>query len=342
MRTNKIFLWLLIATGAIASCKNKDISLPNYDYKTIYFASQFPVRTVELGADLEMDNSLDTAHMVSIEATMGGVRANTSDIVIDYSVDTTLCNGLYFTAGGSKVIPMPANYYQLPSSQITIPSGSLLGGLHVKLTDAFFADPLSLVNNYAITLVMSKTKSGDSILQGTASVSNPNRLIAANWTVVPKNYVVYVVKYVNPWHGNYLRRGQDVITGSVNQTVVRHPQYVENDEVDKLTTNSMTMVSLPVVYKNQSGTNVSCTLLLTFASDGTCTITSGTSQVTATGTGKFVKAGEKNSWGNKDRDAIYLNYAVTIPNQNMQASSIDTLVLRDRAISYETISPVVQ
>ena len=40
----------------------------------------------------------------------------------------------------------------------------------------------------------------------------------------------------------------------------------------------------------------------------------GLDGVTATGTGKFVQDGEKNSWGNKDRDAIYLKYTVDFSN----------------------------
>jgi hypothetical protein len=81
-------------------------------------------------------------------------------------------------------------------------------------------------------------------------------------------------------------------------------------------------------------------LLLTFDDAGKCTVSSGTSNVTATGSGSFVKDGEKNSWGSKDRDAIYLNYQVNMTG--MQVASTDTLVLRDRAVTMETFTPVVK
>ncbi len=46
---------------------------------------------------------------------------------------------------------------------------------------------------------------------------------------------------------------------------------------------------------------------LTFANDGTCSVSSETEGVLlATGTGKFVEKGAKLAWGNKDRDILSL------------------------------------
>lgn len=341
---NKIFLGLTVALAStLTGCiKNQDITHPSFDYQTVYFGTQFPIRTVELGEDLFIDNSLDNQHKVLINATTGGVRENKKDIVLDFTVDPSIVEGLYFPSnkGSRKILPLPTNYYQLSSNQITIPKGSFLGGVEVQLTDAFFADPLSLDNNYALALVLNDAKGADSILRGNPSVSSPNRAIDGHWVVKPRDYVVYSLKYVNQWHGNYLRRGTDVITGSVNQTLVRHKQYVEQDDVNKLSTASLTKLDFPVVFKNAGGNNVSCVLQLTFDASGNCTIASLTTDVTASGSGKFVKKGEKNSWGNKDRDALYLDYTVDLANHNMQVSTKDTLVMRDRAVMMETFTPV--
>ena len=54
--------------------------------------------------------------------------------------------------------------------------------------------------------------------------------------------------------------------------------------------------------------------------------------MTASGSGKFVSKGEKNSLGGKDRDAIYLEYNVDLQDQNIQLATKDTLVLRTRNI----------
>lgn len=345
MKMNKIFLGLVITSvfALTTGClKNKDVTYPNSGSQTVYFGTQFPIRTIELGEDLLMDNTLDNQHKVLINAATGGVRENNKNIVVNFSVDTSVCTRLFFPSdkGGSKILPLPSNYYQLASNQITIPSGSFLGGVELQLTDAFFQDPLALTNNYALPLVMNSTKGVDSILKGTPNIANPNRCIDANWKVKPHDFVIYAIKYVNTWHGNYLRRGTDAITGSVNKTVIRHQQYVENDEVDKLSTVSLSKLNFPVVFKGATGTNVNCVLQLNFDASGNCTITSVTSGVTASGSGKFVTKGEKNSWGSKDRDALYLNYNVNLASNNMQITSTDTLVMRDRAVSLETFTPV--
>lgn len=347
MKTHKLLACLVAAAGAFVSCnKNQDVSFSDFDYQTVYFASQFPVRTVVLGEDRVVDNTLDAAGKVSIKATMGGARENKNNIVIDFSVNEALCNNLYFTATGAKVTPLPAAYYKMASNQITIPSGSILGGVEVQLTDAFFADPLALVNTYAIPLQMNKVQGADSILQGTATIANANPVIDGHWSVKPRDYVLYAIKFINPWHGNYVRRGVDVVTGkpgnsNLDKTITRHKPYAELDEVKKMTTKSLGAVELPLVFQNASGTNIPMNVLLTFDGKGeTCTIAASGTGFTASGTGKFVKRGEKNSWGNLDRDAIYLEY--TIDHPLMQVVSKDTLVIRDRAVAPEYYAPVVK
>lgn len=347
MNMNKPFAWLAVAAGLLTSCnKNQSLTLPDFDYQTTYFASQFPVRTVVLGEDLIVDNSLDNQHKVAIKATIGGTRDNTNNVVIGFGVDETLCNNLYFSAAGARVLPMPSSYYTLASDKITIAPGNILGGVEVQLTDAFFADPLSLVNSYAIPLVMKNAQGIDSILRGSASVANPNRCIDGNWVIKPRDFVLYVVKFVNTWHGSYLRRGKDVITGKpgntgLDRTIIRRKDYVEQDEVKAVATKSLQSMELPLVFQNASGTNISMNLLLTFDSKNeNCTVSASGSGYTATGTGKFVKKGEKNSWGAQDRDALYLDY--TIDHPIMQITSKDTLVMRDRGVAPEYFTPVVK
>lgn len=308
--------------AVLISC-NKKREFPDYDYQTVYFAYQYPVRTITLGEDI-YSTELDNQHKCKIMATMGGVYENKKNISIDFAVDNSLCNGLLFTAGGAPVTAMPTDYYSLASNKITIPGGSLAGGVEVQLTDAFFADPKAISNNYVIPLRMTAVSNADSILSG-------------------KNFILYAVKYVNTWHGNYLRRGKDEIVGkpgytALSKTNIRHQQYVEKDEVNKLSTFTLTDLKFPLFFKDAAGTNVDCSLRLKFDNSGNCTVTSGAGNVTATGTGKFVKRGEKNSWGNTDRDAIYLNYEIDFAQAHI--TCVDTLVLRDRAVTMEVFTPV--
>lgn len=297
------------------------------------FANQYALRTLELGEDMYVDNSIDNEHKVVINAAWGGGYTNRKDVVIDYVVDESLCDGLYFKGTDTPLTPMPTSYYQLASNQINIPSGSIMGGVEVQLTDAFFADEKSLSNNYVIPLRMTGVVGADSILQGEAAVDDPMLTNSGDWTVQPKNFVLYAVKYVNPQHGEYLRRGVDqaVINGTSSQ-IVRHEQYVENDEVVYVTTKSLNDNILSLSTEDASGTLFDYEVYLSFADDGTCTVSSTSDDLIVSGTGKFVTDGEKNSLGGKDRDAIYLDYTVDFKSKNMTYATKDTLVLRTRGV----------
>lgn len=376
----KIIFISIIILAVFSSCRNQDWSFPNYDYSTVYFAYQYPVRTIELGDDNVVDNSFDNAHKCQIMGTFGGAYSNGSDIKIGVQVDNSLCDGLSFSGGGA-VMPMPSNYYTLASNQIVIPKGSIMGGVEVQLTDAFFADPLAINATYVIPLVMTSVQNADSILCGTSAVDNPNRCVASDWSVTPKDYTLYAVKYVNPWDANYLRRGVDIITkNGATATTVRHQQYVEYDEVIKLTTLSMTGLELPTDYQNGLGDDLNMKVNLNFDNDQKCTVAPPTTtyqiiidtpdpdkkkminvfNITATGNGQFIKDGDKNSWGNQDRNVLYLSYktnfdiktyqvdaktldinsGVLLDSQSVGYTTTDTLVVRDRGISMETFNVV--
>lgn len=339
MKVKNIFINIAVFAAVLSSCENKETEFPDFDYQTVYFAHQSPARTVVLGEDLFVDNTLDNQHKVKINATMGGAYTNKQNVDIDFIVDESLCDDLYFE-GGVKVVPMPSAYYQLSADKITIPAGSILGGVEVQLTDAFFADPNALSNNYTIPLVMTGVQGVDSILSGTPMVENPDRIVSSDWAVVPKDYVLYTIKYVNPWHANYLRRGTDQITDGDDAvtTAERRREYVELDELVKVTTTSMSSATLPLIIKDSGGNDVHYTLSLTFGEDGSCTVSGSSATYSVTGTGKFVSKGEKNSWGGVDRDAIYLDYTVQFNDLDLTYATKDTLVVRDRGVKPEYVT----
>lgn len=341
---NKIFLMLAVVFISMASCTNQDAEFDNFDHTAVYFAYQFPVRTITLGEDI-FDTTLDNQHKCKIMGTLSGVYNNDKDVTIDIAVANTLPVGFLFNAGQDEIVAMPSNYYTLLSDKIVIPKGQIIGGVEVQLTDAFFADPLSVKKTYVIPIEMKKVVNADSILSGKALVSNPLKPLSTNWSVAPKDYILYAVKYVNPWDGFYLRRGQDIVKGNngnttLDKTVTRHKEYVEYDEVNRIYTKSMTAIDFPVTVKDAAGVNINFNLTLTFDENNNCTVSGSNSIFTATGTGKFVKRGEKQSWGNKDRDALYLDYKVNF--QDFNVTTKDTLVLRDRGVTAQVFSPVLK
>ncbi|MDE6023519.1 MAG: adhesin, partial [Muribaculaceae bacterium] len=205
--------------------------------------------------------------------------------------------------------------------------------IRVNLTYNFFAYIKSVGQCYVIPFSMTNVSGADRILEGTASDENPVLTNDAHWSVQPKNFVLFGVKYVNPWHGQYLRRGVDdaTIDGQTSKHV-RHSEYVENDEVVDLSTTAFKEDILPIKVKDAQGNDHSVNIALTFTDDNACTVSSASDDALVSGTGKFVSKGEKKSLGGKDRDAIYLDYTLEIPEKNMKFVSRDTLVLRTRNV----------
>lgn len=506
MKLNKIFRLLSagVLFASLASCHNAEIIFPDSDAGvTAYFAYQYPVRTIVLGESETFDTSLDNQHKCIIYGAMGGAYKG-KDLSIAIEVDNSLAENLYFDADGKNPVKaMPEDYYTLSGNRLDY-AGDYMGGVEVQLTDKFFEDPEAIKTTYVIPVVMTEVLKGDATIKaGTPLIEDetPVRTYPAAWSETPMDYTLYAVKYINPWDGSWLRRGVDVVTGQDAGTVVRHNQYVENDEVVRLTTESLDAVTIPVstnvskittttvtsnyalhmtnlaasennwsaqvwyeldepmkagkkytfkckaaaseqydwcsvflqstttddqnyshgmafttewketkmeitpdkdvydkltfnfgdkaitlmlddVSLTEAGSDVNliangdfenqlcegwsswsglesvkggeggikeeiietvevnaktCVLKLTFDEAGACTVTSATEGITATGSGTYIKDGEKLAWGNKDRDGIYLDYSIDFGEK--QYAVKDTLVSRSREVVREVFTP---
>lgn len=336
----KSFLIITAIAGALfTACQNGDWDFPDFKYSTVYFAYQSPVRTITLGEDASTDNSLDNEHKCQIMATIGGVYDNRKDVEIGFRVDNSLCDGYTFESTGGAVEPLPASHYTLGSDKIVIKKGQVLGGVVVNLTDAFFNDPKATKLNYVIPIVMTGVQNADSILKGKPLVDVPHRMKKDDWEVQPKDYVLYAVKYISKYDSHYLRRGVDTYSGNKTGTEVRRAAYVEKDEtIDGFSTMGLNKVQWDRPTKNTAGDIIESRLLLTFDENGNCAITSNSANVTANGSGKFVAKGDKKSWGNVDRDVLYLDY--TLDYDNIRCATKDTLVVHYRGVKAEWFTPV--
>jgi hypothetical protein len=342
----KILLLLCIILVICYSCSNKDSVFPDYKYTTVYFPYQSPVKTLVLGEDI-YDNSLDNQHKCLIMATMGGVYENKREVSLSVVVDTLLARSLKFEAAtGDNVVVMPDTYYSLPGGKeqkIVIPSGKLMGGLEVQLTDAFFHDPRSIKNTFVIPLRITGVVNADSVLSGKSDLKDPDRRNAGDWITPPKDYILYAIRYINPYHGTYLRRGIDNVKGAggntaLDTTVVYHAQYVEKDELCNMVTTSLNEVTVSLKTKNRGNTEVPFQLLLRFDNQGKCTIANPASaSYTVTGTGALVKKGDM--WGNEKRDVLHLQYQADFGTTTHVFK--DTIVLRDRGVKMETFNPFI-
>jgi len=210
---------------------------------------------------------------------------------------------------------------------------------------------------------MTGVKGIDHILTGTPRDDidfMPSRTNTEYWRVLAKDYVLYCVKYMNPWQAKYIRRGVDNITeNDVTTTNVRKDfsmynsdteHYTENpvnqnDEVCGINTKNMTQAIFPVsVYigKDADGStrpSQKCNLVLTF-NGNKCTITSDDEDIPSEGSGEFIVKGTERpeykdyQWGNNDgkpvqRDILRLAYNVTFKKGRVIGKKYDTKLGRD-------------
>lgn len=313
----KILFILLAITGCVfTSCENQDWEFPDFEYTTVYFAYQTPVRTITFGEDV-WDTSLDNQGQCQIMATIGGVYSNDKDRTISIQVDNSIVDDITF-ADGSEIKAMPSEYYTLSdNNKIVIPKGKLLGGVTVQLTDAFFADPEATSGKYVIPVRMTDVQGADSILAGVPLVDSPRLAVAGDWDVQPKNYVLYAVKYISQYDSWYLRAGTDVYSDA-RGTVNRQPAsgYIEHaQQVKSFSTLDKNSILWDFEVADATGYARNAQLQLDFADNGAVTLTSlGTGNAaTGSGSGQYTVLGEKNSWGGKDRDVMTLNYKLEWP-----------------------------
>lgn len=319
MKIKNVFLSMLAVTAAFltTSCENGDREFDDFDYQTVYFAYQSPVRTITLGEDDVYPTDLDNEHKMNVYVTLGGVWKNKQDRHVKIAVDNSLVEGKTF-ADGTPIVAMPENYYHLTSNEITIPSGEVMGATTVELTDAFFADAKAPSVNYVIPLKIIDA-GNDSILES-------------------KNFTLYAVKFKNKYTGAWLSHGTDEIDeNGTKKTQVREPEDFRKYDVRHLTTVSLNQCDYTLT-DNIGSTPVSGTIRLTFDNSDNCTLTSASENFEVTGTGKWISKGAEKAWNDKDRDLLELTYTIRYKagTQYKTISTKESLIMQTRENKLET------
>ena len=333
MNTRNIIL--LISALIAMSCSNSEPEFDDYDFTATYFPYQTPARTLILGKYDQGLNETDNDHNFEITALMTGIRENGQERGIYFEIDNSLLDNV------TNVKALPAEYYTMERiSPVLISSGDTKARIKVQLHDAFFQDTLSFgpvnTTNYVIPLRMTKADNIDSLLTGVSIVNNPDRLNPADWDILPKDYTLFGIKFMNKFHGKYLRRGEDLITAPANSVGrTYHGEYVENDEVILVETSGFNKVKLEnLIGRGDASSPGNVVMELTFNDDGTCAVTSFKGdEYGITGSGKYVEDGDE--WGGKTRDVIYLDYSYADAANAETHVVKDTLVIRDRTAIFE-------
>jgi hypothetical protein len=318
MKIKNVFLSILAVSAAFltTSCENGDREFDDFDYQTVYFAYQNPVRTITLGDDDVYPTDLDNQHKMNVYVTLGGVWSNKQDRHVKIAIDNSLVDGKTFE-DGTPIVAMPENYYHLTSNEITIPSGKVMGATTVELTDAFFADAKAPSVNYVIPLKI--IDASDSILES-------------------KNFTLYAVKFKNKYTGAWLSHGTDEIDeNGTKKTQVREPEDFRKYDVRHLTTVSLNQCDYTLT-DNIGSTPVSGTIRLTFDNSDNCTLTSASENFEVTGTGKWISKGAEKAWNDKDRDLLELTYTIRYKagTQYKQISTKESLIMQTRENKLET------
>ncbi len=321
------------------SCHNEKWEFPDYYYSTVYFPYQYPVRTLVLG-DYETDNTNDNNLKFLISAHIGGMYDNTSDRTVNYEIVPSLAQNV-ITSLKDSIKLLPSSYYAVsPLNQFIVPKGKFFGGFEVQLAEAFLDDTFAYRVRYVVPVRITDS-SLDTILSGKSPISNPDPRIAGNWNITPKNFALFGIKFINPYHGKYLHRGiairKDLSMVPID-TVIYRTQYIEKNEIWALKTSGRYKVTVTGVVRSKPGSPGTFKMDLNFNTNGDCTITTSIgSAFTVTGTGKFVKDGDE--WGNKKRNAIQVSYDISSATNIFSVK--DTLVIRDRDVRYEDFVPVI-
>jgi hypothetical protein len=335
----KKVLVTFVLISALIACKKKN-EFPDFDYTTGFFPYQYPVRTLVLG-DYIYDNTNDNNHKFVISAAMGGVYANSQERTFYIEIADNLCKNVLFQSTGDTIRLMPSSYYSLSSkTKLTIPAGQVNGGVEVQLTEAFFNDPLAIKLGYVIPVRIVRATNLDSVLRGQSTRTNPDPRVVAQWDIQPKDFTMFAVNFINPYHGMYLHRGTSVVknaTSTVLETKSYRTPFIVDNEIWSLVTSGKNQVTIQAITHSALIPG-NLKMNLNFTDNVNCTITAAAgSTVAITGSGKFATGADE--WGDKKRDAIYLDYQLTSGSMNFSAT--DTLVIRDRAIKLQIYAPVV-
>lgn len=193
---------VLLLVAVMTACYDNYIT--DFDYDGIYFPYQTDVRTFVVGEGMKIE----------IGAALGGVRENTKDRQVTFSIDPTLANAanLALMKAGAQYIKdavapvtaltaLPASYYTLSdNSKMIIKKGQHSGTVVMKVDSAkFLADPNTLFANYAIPFYM-VSADADTILQA-------------------RRTAVIGLKYENMLFGNYWHGGVTTVKDASGNTV---------------------------------------------------------------------------------------------------------------------------
>lgn len=338
----KKIVCLICLLAAVLACTNNDIEFDDFEFQTVYFPYQTPLRSLMLGDEVIGDNSIDLEHAFSVGASMGGAYENTKDRELTVALAPELAANITDGSGNTLEI-LPSSYYDATFDKIVIPKGSFFGKMRVNLTDAFFNDPMSTGLHYVLPVRITGATAIDSILQGSPAtgVDFPDPRVSSDWEVSPKDYVLFGIKYVNPTHGVYLYRGKRTNVADANDVQSYTEKFLDDNINVSLNTESLSASSTSRIGGTFStSSNSKYTMQLTFdeSTNGVTVSQKDATTVVVNGTGSYYSKddSEAESYNGKKHRTIYLDYTFEDDGKTYQVN--DSLVFVDTNMKFEEFS----
>lgn len=349
---------LAISLFMFCTACNQKVEFPDNTVQAVYFPIQYPVRTLVLGED-RIDNTIDRQHAFDIGVCIGGMYENKKDWFVDFEIANDLAQDIKINSaadGNAIATILPSAYYTLvPDTRATIKKGSFNGLIRVQLSDAFFNDPKAHSLNYVLPLRITSSDC-DSILRGQPVVNNPNKHLSSDWSAnaKPRDYTLFAVKYINPWHGTFFHRGVQKKNGTVDK--IFHARDLESNQTAQVVTAGMNKT----VYKRMGEFfNGVYESELIFSEDTSKDGEEGTIEVKAvsgsafavSGTGRYYKsstdfAKEHGAWlvdPNTGKEIPHLTMTLDFKVEGIGSDEynfVDTLVFRNNGVKFEQFTVV--
>ncbi len=281
----------------------------DFDYTTVYFGTQQPLRTV----------IADRGMSIKVGVNFGGTRAVDENCWAQFEIDPSLLTGTTMTL-------LPAEYYRLADpNTFRISNKNLsIADVAVSFTDAFYADPNSMKNYYALPFRITSS-SADSIHGGSFDEDGTSVIKA-------KNYSIVAIKYISTYHGTYYVKGTMTDLGTGTKTVYSNSDLSQNITRDIFTISTKT-VQRPGLANNAvvATEAVKMTIVPNGSPDKIYPVT------VETPAGCLALSDTEGTYyGNKERPEISLKYKFTKGGKNYSVE--ETLILRqdpEKDLRYE-------
>ena len=300
---------IIILLAILIGCEKYEDYQVDFDYSTVYFPYQQPLRTLVMGDGLNFE----------VGVVLGGRRDNQQQETVQYEIDSSLLKDTGFEL-------LPDDYFSLSNEkEMIIPAGSIHGRVTVTLDSSkFLNNELSHLNTYALPFKITET-SVDSILQGFYNEATES------YDIFPKDYTIVVVKYINEYHGTYYHKGKEYIfdpeNNPVDTIIYSSRNLVDNSTWDIITTAPFEVITTGI-GKNSSG-NSPNDYAMKLIVDGTevsfMNVEESQSAITSV-------VGESGIYNVEDKE-FYLEYSYT--DDDFVHEVTDTLVFRDKGLKFE-------